>query len=369
MSQQNSWLDQAFKAAQDLGETASQASSEAVQFAEGVASDVQKTGHEATSYFNQVVSETMKHPKSPKPKSNLIQLDQVDTETRLAFYGALFAFATADGHLDKEEMELIFGMMDLENMPETAQRQVQSYVITPPSFQTCLQQLSQADERLRYGLMINLVDTAWANAEVDSHEEEAIALAQQEFQVTDEQLEAIEIFIGKMREIRDRGLDDNYAVDAVKTASAGLTAVGVPLAAVWFSGSVLGFSAAGITSGLAALGALAGIGGMVPGIGVAIVAGAGIYMGLNWMLDTGDKRKKAQFQADRERKAQLVIQNMQGAINQLIEQIAGLQEKAENFADSAAQAAENREALRILTERLRFMQQSVAKRKKTTGAA
>ena len=216
---------------------------------------------------------------------------------------------------------------------------------------------------MRYGLTVNLVDTAWANDELDPNEEQALVLAQEELGVTDEQRAAIEEFIRQIRAIRDRGLDDDYAANTVKTAAAGLGAVGVPLAAVWFSGSVIGFSAAGITSGLAALGALVGIGGMVPGIGVAIVAGASIFMGVNWLLDTGDKRKKEEIRADRERKAQLVIQNMQGTINQLVEQIANLQKQASDLDASAAEAERNREAIRVLTERLRFMQQSVAKRK------
>ncbi|MEA5540297.1 hypothetical protein VB834_14820 [Limnoraphis robusta Tam1] len=296
-----------------------------------------------------------------------LDLAKVSESDRLAFYGALFAIAFADNSIDKEELELIFGLMDLQGMTESAKRKVQSYIIESPSLSACLRALRTADEELRYGLMINLVDTAWANDELDFNEEKAIALAQQELKISNEQLKAIKIFIHKVREIRERGLDDNYAADAIKTAAAGLSAVGVPVAAVWFSGSVIGLSAAGITSGLAGLGALIGIGGMIPGIGVAILLGTGIFMGVNALLDTGDKSKKAQLQAEKERKAQLVIKNMQGAINQLVEQIASLQEKAVNLEASAADAEANREAIRLLTERLKFMQQSVAKRKQAFG--
>jgi uncharacterized tellurite resistance protein B-like protein len=296
-----------------------------------------------------------------------LDLAKVSESDRLAFYGALFAIAFADNSIDKEELELIFGLMDLQGMTESAKRKVQSYIIEPPSLSACLRSLRSADEELRYGLMINLVDTAWANDELDSNEEKAITLAQQELKITNEQLKAIKIFIQKVREIRERGLDDNYAADAIKTAAAGLSAVGVPVAAVWFSGSVIGLSAAGITSGLAGLGALIGIGGMIPGIGVAILLGTGIFMGVNALLDTGDKSKKAQLQAEKERKAQLVIKNMQGAINQLVEQITSLQEKAVNLEASGADAEANREAIRILSERLRSMKQSVTKRKQALG--
>ncbi|MBP0005178.1 MAG: TerB family tellurite resistance protein [Cyanobacteria bacterium SBC] len=301
--------------------------------------------------------------------SNSLDLAKVSEHERLAFYGALFSIALADGSLDKEEIELLFGIIDLEGMTESAKREVQSYIIEPPSLYACLKSLEAADENLRYGLMINLVDTAWANDELDANEKQAITLAQQELKISDKQLDAIEKFINKVREIRIRGLDDNYAADTIKTAAAGLSAVGVPVAAVWFSGSVIGLSAAGITSGLAGLGALIGLGGMIPGIGVAILLGTGIFIGVNTLLDTGDKSKKAKLQAEKERKAQLVIKNMQDAINQLVERIAKLQEKTAHLESSAADAEANREAIQRLTERLKFMQQSVAKRKHAFGAS
>lgn len=295
-----------------------------------------------------------------------LDLAKVSESDCLAFYGALFSIATADGQLDKDEMELIFGMMDLEHMSEEGKRQVQFYVVNPPSLWNCLRQLSDADENLRFGLMVNLVDTAWANDELDPNEEKAILLAQQELRVTDEQLQAINTFIQKIREIRARGVDDNQAADAIKAAAAGLGAVGVPIAAVYFSGSVIGLSAAGITSGLAAL----GLGfGMVPGIGVAVLVGAGIFWGVSQMLDLGGNRAKEEARKEQERKAQLVIQNMQGAISQLVSQISSLQEKAASLEASAANAEANKEAIRILTERLRFMQQSVTKRKQAMGVA
>lgn len=370
------WFRQALQVADHVKKTVSDASSQAGEIIGNTTSQVQQTASELTDQISQVVSEQV-NQVMPGDNSMLkkntnqqfINMSKVDEETRLAFYGALFAVALADNSIDKEEVELIFSMMELDGMTETAKRKVQSYIIEPPSLWECLSSLGTADEQLRYGLMINLVDTAWANDELDVDEEKAIDMAKSELKISDEQLEAIEKFIHKMREIRVRGIDDNYAADAIKVAASGLSAVGIPIAAVWFSGSVIGLSAAGITSGLAGLGALIGIGGMVPGIGVAILLGAGIFMGVNALLDTGDKSRKAQFQAEKERKAQLVIKNMQGSINQLVDQISELQEKAIGLEASASDAEANREAIRLLTERLKFMRQSIAKRKQVFGVA
>ena len=294
--------------------------------------------------------------ESGKSTNQTLDFAKLTENERVAFYGALFAIASADGSLDKEEMELIFGIMDLEGMSEPAKRLIQSYIIEPPALHECLKTLSNADENLRFSLMVNLIDTAWANDELDPNEEKAIQLAQQELRITNEQVKAIEKFIQEMKKIRARGLDDNQAADAIKTAAAGLSAVGIPIAAVYLCGSVIGLSAAGITSGLAALGAFVGVGGMVPGIGVAVLLGTGIFMGVSHLLDTGDKQKKAQFQAEKERKAQLVIKNLQETLNGVIEKIEELQK-------AAADAETNREAIRILTEKMRYLQQLLAKRK------
>lgn len=61
---------------------------------------------------------------------------------------------------------------------------------------------------------------------------------------------------------------------------ASLAATGVPVGAVAVTGSVTGISAAGITSGLATLGA----GSMVGGI--AVVAGIGVisFLGVKWVV-------------------------------------------------------------------------------------
>lgn len=351
MNQPNFWESIA-KTAADLGETVGKAASEASKAAAETAAKASETVTNTAQQVTQTVTEMTKGSENSQTNQTL-DLAKVAESDRIAFYGALFAIATADNHLDKEEMDLIFGIMDLEGMSEAAKRQVQFYIIEPPLLEDCLKSLTNADDSLRFGLMINLIDTAWADDELDPNEAKAIQLAQQELRITDSQVKAIEKFIQEMRKIRIRGLNDNYAADAAKTAAAGLSSVGIPIAAVYFSGSVIGLSAAGITSGLAAL----GLGfGMVPGIGIAVLLGAGIFWGVSTLLDTGGNRAKEEEMKQRERKAQLVIEHLQGALNILIEKIEKLQK-------AAADVETNREAIRILTEKMRYLQQLLAKRK------
>ena len=66
-------------------------------------------------------------------------------------------------------------------------------------------------------------------------------------------------------------ISDSQIANHAKTLAAKASAVGMPIAAVYLSGSVVGLSASGITSGLAALGlgGVLGLSSMVTGIGTA----------------------------------------------------------------------------------------------------
>jgi uncharacterized tellurite resistance protein B-like protein len=280
--------------------------------------------------------------------------------TRVAYYGALFAMAAVDGSIDKDEIDAIFAVVKFEGLSADAQRTVRGYLVDPPALADTLIPLRKAEKVLRFSLMVNLVKIAYANDEVTPEERSALAQAQRVLCITDPQVEAIERFVRKLKAVHARGLDDNHAVDALKTAAAGLPAVGIPIAAVSVLGSVGGLSAAGITSGLAAL----GLGfGMVPGIVVAIIGGTAIYGGLSKALDIGGRQAKECARAERDRRAQLVIRNMQQTIEFLICRVQEL------LAAAAADAEANREAIRVLNERMTALKQLIERRKFELGDA
>lgn len=280
-------------------------------------------------------------------------IKQLSDEQRVTFYGALFAMAAIDDQVQREELELIYEVLETDGLTNEASRKLYTYAIEPPILRDYLGAFSEAPEAVRHALMLNLVEVALSDYLLPEAEQEALTEAQRMLGVNDEQRAAMERYAEEVRRVRERGIDDNYAADAVKSAVSGMTAVGIPIAAVVYSGSVVGLSAAGITSGLAALGL--GLG-MIPGIGVAILIGTGIFMGLNYLLDTGDNRRKEEHRRERERKAQLAIENLQKTINHLIDRMTRLQE-------DAADAKANKEAIQLLNERLTKLQQVLARRK------
>jgi hypothetical protein len=287
-----------------------------------------------------------------------IDLTALPEHQRVAFAGALFAMADADGAIDKEELQLIFELTDLDGISLAGKQAVLGYIIKPPAFVDALAPFAHAGLALRCALILNLLEVAIANDLVGENQKRLIGVARRALNIDDARYEAIERFQKQMRQVRLRGLNDSAAAEAAKSAVAGLAAVGVPIAAVYVSGSVIGLSAAGITSGLAAVGL--GLG-MVPGIGVAVLLGAGIFMGVRYLLDAGQEREKERLRAEAMRKAQLVILNLQEAISMLAERMQELQ-------GAVADAEASRAAALQLNERLRALQQIVARRKEMAEA-
>jgi len=285
--------------------------------------------------------------------NNNFDLKAIPQDQLVAFYGLLFAAAAADNHVAKEELQAIYENIDIEHLNNENKLIVQNYLITPPTIEDCITKLSNAQNELRFAVVVGVCEVILADDVIEPEEEEFLNNICYRLNVNNEQKEAILNFVKECRRIIRDGIPDNKAEKILKSAGAGLSAVGVPIAAVYFSGSVVGLSAAGITSGLAALGL--GLG-MVPGIGVAILIGTGVFLGMKRILGDRKKKKEEELRLQKERKAQLVIKNLQEAINNLTDRISELESKA-NMAEA------NEEAIKILNERLLSLKRILKQRK------
>ena len=100
--------------------------------------------------------------------------------------------------------------------------------------------------------------------------------------VIDAEIELATQAITLDRQFLQEEISDDQIVATLKLLSSKAAAIGTPLAAVYLSGSVIGLSAAGMTSGLATLGmgGMLGMSSMATGIGVAVLIGVGTYAGV-----------------------------------------------------------------------------------------
>ncbi|WP_300379460.1 hypothetical protein [Clostridium sp.] len=150
-------------------------------------------------------------------------------------------------------------------------------------------------------------------------ENEFLTSLQAKLKVKDEHIDLIITAIRTDEEILSLRKNDSEIKKSMKDLAAKAGAVGVPLAAIYFSGSVVGMSAAGITSGLATLGmgGILGFSGMVTGIGMVVLLGVGTYKGIKKFTGVGDLENNKQ----REMMLQAIIKNSQKSLNYLIEDV------------------------------------------------
>lgn len=280
-------------------------------------------------------------------------LKSVPQEQLVAFYGLSFATASVDGSFDREEMMSIFELLDMEPLDQKNREIVRGYLIEPPAAKECLKKLHTGSEELKFAVVVGVVEVIFADDIFAPEEETLLIDICNDLNVNDKQKNAIITFVKEAKRVVDGGLDESAAKKVMESAASGLTSVGVPIAAVYFSGSVIGLSAAGVTSGLAALGL--GLG-MVPGIGIAVAIGAGIFFGMKTLLGKSKVDKEKAHRLNQERKAQMVIKNLQEAVNAIIEKIAAL-------GASAQKAEENEAAINFMRERLLKLQKVLAQRK------
>ena len=164
-----------------------------------------------------------------------------------------------------------------------------------------------------------------ATSESEAREQVGIHRLAELLGIDDEKVVFIEEACVQDKKILSGEMSDDQITAAAKGLAAKASAVGVPVAAVYLSGSVTGLSAAGITSGLSALGlgGVLGLSSMVTGIGVAIIGGIGVYKGLQWAMG-GSERNRA---SRRELMLQEVLRIHQKAIANLAEDISFFAER------------------------------------------
>lgn len=206
---------------------------------------------------------------------------------------------------------------------------------------------------LRYSLIKDAIRVERATSKGDVREQPGIRHLAGLLNLDDEQVAVIEEACEQDERILAGELSDSQVKSAAKEVARRAAAVGVPITAIYLSGSVTGLSAAGITSGLAALGlgGVLGLSAMVTGIGVAIVAGGAAYKGVRWVLGGAQRDRRSL----RELMLQEVLRIHQTAIINLAEDISFF---GERVAALSAQTDTHREAIDQLAKEVTILTRS-----------
>ncbi len=97
----------------------------------------------------------------------LNKLKDLSETQSLAFCGALFAMAAAEGLVEPGQSALILQLVDAESFSRSTKNQLQCYSIMPPALEDCLKELPLWDDNLRWQLIFYLLELAWFDDVLD----------------------------------------------------------------------------------------------------------------------------------------------------------------------------------------------------------
>ena len=173
-----------------------------------------------------------------------------------------------------------------------------------------------------------------------------------DFSIQIEEVELLCAAIKNDEDILKFRKNDADIIKSMKDIELKSSSIGMPLTAVYLSGSVVGLSTVSLTTGLAALGVGAlGFAAMVPGIGLFALLGMGTYHG--WKKFTNIDHVENNKQ--REYMLQKIIRNAQQTIDYLIEDI---NEISCRLVAAIQKGNENSEKINQLSDMLTMLSES-----------
>ena len=279
-----------------------------------------------------------------KEESQSVPLENEDTSVKTNFLKILInLLSNEEGNLDAKSYASIIQLISRLNFSKEERIATREYMLGESDIKTNDELLSEIKEKmpenrlheLHISLIKESINAFRAKNNINPYvagtykQDENISELKNKLNISDDEISLIEeSIINDDKIFHDRDASDDKIKELFTDMAGKAAAVGVPLAAVYLTGTV-GFSAAGLTSGLAALGmgGVLGFSSMVTGIGVALVIGVVSYklVGKGIRAITGDDSEKYK---QREFLLQNVMKQSQRAFNLLIEDINYLTSKA-----------------------------------------
>ncbi|MCG9756251.1 hypothetical protein L1D40_13625 [Shewanella insulae] len=267
-------------------------------------------------------------------ENQIVTLAEMSEALKIAYVKVIANMAFADdGEVDKKEFSEILMLMTRLELTTESRFELRSYLSSEHNQVPLVDLLATIDtecvpshnKAVKISLVKDLIST-YMSVNDGSYENFAFLDEHQAlFGVSDEEIELALMAIQHDFKMLREDFTDDALKRGMKELSAKAGAVGVPLAAVYLSGSVVGLSAAGMTSGLAALGlgGALGFSSMATGIGVAVLLGVGAYKGIKHFTGANelDKTKRRELMLNE------VIKQTQATLSLLINDLNYITDK------------------------------------------
>lgn len=267
-----------------------------------------------------------------KEEDQMLTISSLSEELKVAYLKVMVNMTLADdGIVDEEELAEILQLMTRLDLTIESRYQVREYVtnavegITLSELMTIINSECPKSQlkATHISLVKDLISIYKSVKDGPLSDFSFFHDNRLAFDISDEEVELAEMAIDNDRKLLNKEYNDGDIEKSIKELSSKAAAVGVPLGAVYLSGSVIGMSAAGMTSGLATLGfgGALGLSSMATGIGVAVLLGVGAYKGMKHFTGAneleGNKRRELMLQ-DVIKQTQQTISMMMEDINHLV---------------------------------------------------
>lgn len=293
-----------------------------------------------------------------KEEKQLISINEMDEPVKVAYVKVIInmAYENDDVIDDKEFAEILLLMTRLELSTES-RFSLRAYMASIGEVTPLEQLLAQIDaecpdgqiKSLHISLTKDLINLFFCIGGSSIQDFAFLQKNRSLIKVTDEEIELAVMAIQNDHNMLKDDVTDDQIVSALKALSAKAAAVGTPLAAVYLSGSVVGMSAAGLTSGLASLGLGGGLGlsSMATGIGVAVLIGVGAYAGVRKLTGANELTRSKR----RELMLNEVIKQTQSTISLLIQDINYITVKLNEYIKThGAQDAQIKKLMSLMSQ-------------------
>lgn len=263
-----------------------------------------------------------------KDEKQILPIQDMMPELKTAYVKIIINMAfDNDGVVDDKEVAEILVLMTRIDMDTSSRMALRTYMANEAGITPTVELIATIDAHIPEGqaqsvhisLVKDLINTYFSTADEDVSKFAFFNKHRDLFRVSDAEVELAIDAIRCDRQFLKEDVSDDQIVATLKTLSAKAAAVGTPLAAVYLSGSVIGLSAAGMTSGLATLGmgGMLGMSSMATGIGVAVLIGVGAYVGVRKLTGANELTRFKR----RELMLQEVVKLTQSTISMLVQDI------------------------------------------------
>lgn len=303
----------------------------------------------------------------------VVPLEEMDEKLKLAYLKIIINMAyDNDQVIDKKEMAEIFLLMNRLSLKQETRFEIRSYMFAPENLQKTSNLFDELDQHVLNGqlntvhisLAKDLINIYFSTQGKDLDKFSFLKENRALLKIKDSDLDIVTLALETDYKLLEEDFTDDKMTAAFKELSAKAAAVGTPLAAVYLSGSVIGMSAAGMTSGLAMLGmgGILGLSSMATGIGVAILIGVGTYASVKKITGSDElsnyKRKQLMLNE--------VIKQTQNTISTILDDINYISGKLNGTIEQVTALTDNVSAIKDLNSKLK---QQIAMLKGVSGAA